>query len=138
VDEQEPLDATEARFLERLRPLCLALPEVVEEAAWTGTRWCVGGKNFAHLVAIEGGWPPAYAKAAGTDGPVCVLTFRTPEPEAQQQVGPPFFWPGWFPDLGGVVLSDATAWDEIAELVTESWRTLAPKRLRAQLDRPPG
>lgn len=33
-----------------------------------------------------------------------------------------------------VVLDDDTDWDELAELVTESYRLLAPQRLVRQLD----
>jgi predicted DNA-binding protein (MmcQ/YjbR family) len=33
-----------------------------------------------------------------------------------------------------VVLGDDTNWDEICELVTESYRILAPKKLSALLD----
>jgi hypothetical protein len=60
----------------RLDRICRTLPEARQEEAWAGVRWCVGSKTFAHAVAIDGGWPPAYARAAGTDGPVTVLTFR--------------------------------------------------------------
>ena len=47
-------------------------------------------------------------------------------------IGPPFFKPVWFRDIVGLVLpADPAAvdWDEVAELVTESYRLLAPKRL---------
>ena len=40
--------AVPADILAELRWRCLALPEVAEEPAWAGTRWSVGGKNFAH------------------------------------------------------------------------------------------
>lgn len=33
-----------------------------------------------------------------------------------------------------VVIGDDTDWDEVAELVTESYRVLAPKKLTALLD----
>jgi hypothetical protein len=115
--------------LERLRSICLALPEVQEEAAWVGTRWCVRKKNFAHVLLVDAGWPPAYARAAGSDGPLCVLTFRTPEPEAYESGR--FFRPGWFPDLVGTALDGSTDWHEIGELLTESYCVLAPKKLVA-------
>ncbi len=38
----------------------------------------------------------------------------------------------WFRDIVGLVLPDdpaAVDWDEVTELVTESYRLLAPKRL---------
>jgi hypothetical protein len=36
--------------LARLRLVCLELPEAVEETAWEGIRWCVRGRNFAHVL----------------------------------------------------------------------------------------
>jgi hypothetical protein len=56
--------------------VCLGLPEAYEEETWAGTRWMVAKKNFAHVLMIDAGWPLAYARAAGSDGPLCVLTFR--------------------------------------------------------------
>jgi hypothetical protein len=123
--------------LEALRSVCLALPEAYEEAAWVGTRWCVRKKNFAHVLVIDEGWPPAYARAAATDGPAVVLTFRSSglELEALTAAGPPFFKPVWFRDILGVELGDAVDWDEVAELVTESYCVMAPKRLAEQVAR---
>ena len=122
----------------RLRSICLGLPEVAEEAAWVGTRWTVRRKNFAHVVRIEAGWPPAYARAVDSDGPVTVLTFRAvgPELDALTAAGPPFFKPVWFDDIVGMVLDDGVDWSEVAELVTESYCTQAPKLLVTQVNRP--
>lgn len=41
----------------RLRNRCLALPEAWEEPAWTGHRFLVRKRNFAHVFAVhdEGG-----------------------------------------------------------------------------------
>ncbi|MCW2798958.1 MAG: hypothetical protein JWQ70_430, partial [Aeromicrobium sp.] len=36
-------------ILDRLRPICLGLPEAYEEPAWTGTRWRVRTRTFAHV-----------------------------------------------------------------------------------------
>ncbi len=124
--------------MSRLGAICLALPEVVEEDAWVGTRWSIRTKNFAHVVAIADGRPAAYADAAGTPGPATVLTFRSTGDDlaALSAVGPPFFKPVWFRDIVGLVLDPdpaAVDWDEVAELVTDSYRLLAPKRLAAQL-----
>jgi hypothetical protein len=119
-----------ADHLDRVRAICLALPEVVEEQAWVGTRWVVRKKNFAHVVDVVGGHPPAYATAAGSDD-ATVLTFRCPpdDLDALTHAGPPFFKPVWFPDIVGLHLTDATDWTEVTELVTDSYRLLAPKRL---------
>ena len=65
------------RIVNRLRSMCLALPEACEEQAWVGTRWSIRKRNFAQVVAIDAGWPPAYARAASTEGPAIVLTFRS-------------------------------------------------------------
>jgi YjbR len=131
------------RVVARLRAICLALPEAREEEAWIGTRWRVRTKTFAHVVAIADGWPPAYARAAATDGPATVLTFRSrgPELEALGAVGAPFFRPPWHPEAVGLVLPERAAdadWNEITELLTESYCTLAPARLVARVARPGG
>ena len=65
-----------------LRAVCLALPEAYEEPAWVGTRWRIRTRTFAHVVVIDDGSPPAYARAAGSDGPLTVVTFRGAGQEA--------------------------------------------------------
>jgi hypothetical protein len=125
--------------LEPLRAVCGALPESYEEDAWVGTRWRIRKKTFAHVLLVDRGWPPAYARAVGRDGPVTVLTFRTPEPDLYRHRGDhPWFWPGWFPDLAGIVVDGGTDWDEVGELVTESYCLLAPRKLVAHVERPGG
>jgi hypothetical protein len=123
-------------IIARLRLVCLDLPEAHEEQAWVGTRWMVRKKNFAHVLLIDSGWPPAYAQAAGTEGPACVLTFRAARPalEAPRFRQPPFFRPVWFPDIVGVVLDERTDWYEVGALVTRSYCLLAPKRLAAMVE----
>ena len=44
----------------------------------------------------------------------------------------------WPPDMVGMVLDDGVDWDEVAELLTESYCVLAPKKLVARVDRPAG
>ncbi|HEX5096404.1 MAG TPA: MmcQ/YjbR family DNA-binding protein [Acidimicrobiia bacterium] len=122
----------------KLAKLCLALPEVFQEDAWVGTRWKVRKETFAHVLMIADGWPPAYVKAAGTEGPACVLTFRAPIEELDAMRGAPFFKPVWFADVVGLFLDDGTDWTEVRELVTDSYCILAPKKLAALVDRPDG
>jgi hypothetical protein len=121
-----------------LRTICLGLPDAYEEPAWVGTRWRIRRRTFAHVLLLDAGWPPAYARAAGTDGPAVVLTFRAAGAEltALRGQGTPFFAPRWWPDIVGLTLGDATDWAEVAELLTESYCALAPKRLAATVDRP--
>jgi hypothetical protein len=124
--------------LTRLRAVCARLPEVHEETAWVGIRWRVRTKTFAHVLTIAGGKPDAYAAAAGTDGPASVLTFRArgEELEMLRHAPKPFFKPVWFDDIVGLVIDDTTDWDEVAELLTESYCALAPQKLAALVDRP--
>jgi hypothetical protein len=124
----------------RVRAICLALPEVHEEPAWVGTRWRIRTRTFAHVLAINAGWPPVYARAAGTAGPATVLTFRSAGTElaALEASGPPFFSAHFGRDDVGIVIQPDTDWEEVAELVTESYCLLAPRRLAAQVVRPEG
>jgi len=93
-------------ILTRLRKACLALPEVREEQAWVGTRWRIRKDTFAHVLMIADGWPPVYARAAGTDGPVCVLTFQSLGPRVDPETfsRAPYFRPLWRPDILGLRL----------------------------------
>jgi hypothetical protein len=129
--------AVPPRILRELSSICSELPEVVEEAAWVGTRWCVRKKNFAHVLMIGNGYPPAYAQAARTNGPACVLTFRSKgrELEPQSFDSHPFFRPVWFPNIVGMVLDERVDWDRVARLVVVSYKVLAPQKLASLVDR---
>jgi hypothetical protein len=120
---------------------------VREEDAWVGTRFAVRGRNFAHVLVIDGGWPPAYARAAGTLGPAVVLTFPASDlllDAFAERAG--FFqavWgTRWGAQVAGVVLGKGSSlssrvnWKEISALVRESYRLLAPAKLAAQVPRP--
>lgn len=123
-----------------LRSVCEVLPEAREETAWVGTRWRVRDRTFAHVLVVEAGWPPAYARAAATDGPATVLTFRSsgPELDALRGSGSPYFGPPWRADEVGMVLGADVDWAEVAELVTESYCAVAPRALVERVDRPSG
>lgn len=128
-----------ARVLARLRSICLRLPQAYEEQAWAGTRWMVRKRNFAHVVHIDAGWPPAYARAAGSDGPLTVVTFRASGMlyDTLRTTGPPFFHAAWGTRWGtkviGMAIEKRIDWDEVAVLLTESYRLLAPRKLAAEL-----
>ena len=66
-----------------------------------------------------------------------MLTFRASGDElaALTAAGPPFFKPVWFRDIVGLTITDDVDWDEVAELVTESYCLLAPKQLAARVGR---
>lgn len=135
-----PLDVAD-----RVRGVCAGWPGVVEEAAWTGVRWRVGRAGFAHLVMISKGWPPACARAAGSVGPLCVLTLRIDRGEVLERAQPnsPYFAPAWgtrwTPSVLGVRLGHDFDWGEVAELIELAYRLVAPTRVVKRLDeRDPG
>jgi predicted DNA-binding protein (MmcQ/YjbR family) len=116
-------------ILAELRAACGGLPEVVEEQAWAGMRWRVRTRTFAHVLTLD-----------SPTGPTTVMTFRSQgdELDVLRHSGHPFFRPGWGRDTVGMVLDGATDWEEVTELVTESYCILAPKKLVALVDRPGG
>ena len=126
-------------MIDVIRSVCLAMPEAYEEEAWVGTRWRVRGKTFAHVLRIDDGWPPAYARAAATNGPALVLMFRSTGEElaALREGGAPFFGPPWRADEVGFLLGDDVDRDEVRELLTESYCACAPAKLAALVERPP-
>jgi hypothetical protein len=105
--------------------------------AWVGTRWRVRTKTFAHVLTIDAGWPPAYARGA-TDGPVTLLMFRSAGEElgVLRNAGHPFFAPVWRDDEVGLIIDAGVDWTEVAELVTESYCALAPKALAREVSLP--
>jgi YjbR len=120
-------DDVPADFVVRLRERCLAMPDAYEERAWVGTRWMVRKRTFAHVLGVE-----------VHTGPQVVLSFRSAgdELEALRNAGHPFFVLGWGRDAIGMVLDTATDWDEVRELLIESFCVLAPQKLIALVDRP--
>ena len=122
----EYADVPEA-VLEHLRSICATLPDAYEEQAWTGRRWRVRKRTFAHVLTVD-----------RPQGPVTVMTFRSSEPELDilRRTGHPFFSPRWGTNVVGIVLDDSTDWAEVGELVTESFCVMAPKKLVQLVDRP--
>jgi len=124
------------RIVAKLRELCMALPESHEEQAWVGTRWRIRKKTFAHVLEIREGRPPAYAKAAHANGPLVVMTFRSPMValNVHSFAQAPFFRPGWFVDIAGMALDSSTDWDEVQALVVGSYAAMAPKKLLPKIE----
>ena len=122
----------------RLRAIAAALPEAYEEDAWTGVRWRIRSKTFAHVMVAQRGYESAYRDITGDDSERTVVTFRATGDEllALTHAGLPFYKPPWSGTIVGLVLDDHTDWAEVAELVTESYRFCAPKKLVTRLDPP--
>lgn len=120
----------------RLAAIALALPETYEEDAWTGVRWRVRSKTFAHVMVAQEGYESALRDITGIAEPTTVLTFRSSGDEllALVNAGLPFYKPPWSPTIVGMILDAASDWGEVAELMTESYRFSAPQKLVRQLD----
>lgn len=120
-----PLADKLADPLARLRSLCLDLPEAVEKpfGGHTAPSFRVGDKLFV---------------MTGEDGTFLTCKARPGVQQALVQSDPGrFFVPAYVGHKGwvGARLDVDQDWDEIAELVEESYRMTAPKRLAALLDR---
>jgi hypothetical protein len=122
----------------RVAAVALELPDAYEEDAWVGVRWRVRQRTFAHVAPVDGSSPAIDLAAGSPQAPSVVMTFRSSGDELDTlvRVGRPFFKPVWSPTVVGVHLTAGTDWDEIAELVTESYCLLAPKKLVALVHRP--
>ena len=120
-------------IVERIRALCLALPEVtvrvdgsLTRARSTARSFDIRRRSFCLLVALEG--------PTGNPVPLLVLRADPEEREALLSIGRPFFASRAGRDRIAVLLTDDTDWEEIHELVTASYRVLAPKKLTALLE----
>ena len=118
------LDVPDA-IVRRMRAACAHLPEANEEHAFAGVRWRIRGNTLVHVVTRD-----------RAEGPMTYMTFHAAgaELEALVAMGDPFF-AGWGAGLVSMLLRDdgTTDWDEVKELVTDSYCLLAPKKLVARL-----
>jgi hypothetical protein len=72
--------------------------------------------------------------STGKPVPLLVLRADPDERDVLLSIGRPYFASRAGHDRVVVLLTDGTDWEEIRELVTESYRILAPKKLSALLD----
>jgi hypothetical protein len=120
-------------LVNRVHTLCLALPEVTvrvdtSRVATRSTAWSfdIRGRSFCLLVAVT--------DPSGKPIPLVRLWADPFDGRALLALGHPFFASRNGPDRIGVLLTDDTDWEEMRELVTDSYRVLAPKKLTALLD----
>jgi hypothetical protein len=112
----------------RLRQICLALPEMTERSSHGEPAWFVQGKKT--VVTLDdhhhGGehlafWCPA------PDG----VQQEMVEQEPSRFFRPPYVGGrGWL----GVRIDNSPDWDEVAQIVEDAYRMVAPKKLIALLD----
>ncbi|HEU4369108.1 MAG TPA: MmcQ/YjbR family DNA-binding protein [Methylomirabilota bacterium] len=109
--------------LDRLRAICLALPETTEKLAWGEPTWRVRGRLFAQLDDHHHGadhlavWLPAPL------GEQEAMIFTDPER---------FFRPPYVGQRGwvGMRIDRRPDWTLVATLVGQAYRLVAPPRLR--------
>lgn len=115
-------------LIERVRALCLALPESFELEAWEHPTFRVGGGRGKMFCV------------AAADGSSIRLKADPAEREALLAQGDPFYVPPYLGAKGwvGVALDPGHAdWDEVAELIATGYCLIAPKRLAKQVTSPP-
>lgn len=110
--------------LARLRRLCLALPESREVEAWGEPTFRVRNRLFAMYAAAGNhhgnGRAAVWCKAAAGNQELMVRA------APDRFFVPPYVGPsGWV----GVWLDAGTDWSELAGLLADGWRLVAPKRL---------
>ena len=114
--------------LERLRELCLALPETTERLSHGEPTWFIQGKKTFVTYANHHHDDRLAFWCAAPDGAQEILVSSAPE----RFFRPPYVGQrGW---LGVRLDVEGVDWEQIADLVTDAWRTVAPKRLLARLD----
>lgn len=107
----------------KLRSICLAFPEATERETWAQPTFRIREKIFA-MPRRNDGRPSVWCKAR--PGAQDVLVGADP---VRFFVPPYVGHHGWI----GVHLDDGVDWDEVADLIADSFRLTAPKRLAARL-----
>jgi predicted DNA-binding protein (MmcQ/YjbR family) len=117
-------DVSDTDAVVRIREICLALPEVIEKpfGGHTAPSFRVRDKLFV-MTSEDGG----YMTFKGAPGVQQALVAAEPER---------FFVPAYVGSKGwvGARLDVSQDWDEIAELIRDSYRMVAPRRLAALAD----
>lgn len=113
--------------LARLRRLCLALPEATERISHGEPTWFVRDRRVF----------VTYAEHHHDDRVACWLA-APPGAQAALVAAAPdrFFVPPYVGHRGwiGARLDVEVDWDELADLVVDAYRTVAPPRLAAQVE----
>ena len=115
-------------MVDRLRKIDARLPETTLKVDPWGYNFQIRRRTYAFLIAP--------AAPDGVARPLLIVRAEEFERHALLSGGHPYFPVRAGHDRLGIVLTDETDWEEIGELVTESYRRLAPKKLVALLDEP--
>jgi hypothetical protein len=115
------------RPLDRLRGLCLALPETTERPSHGEPSWFVRDKKLFVTYADHHHDDRLAFWCAAPEGAQSELTASEP---TRYFIPPYVGHRGWL----GVFLDVPVDWEEVEELVFDAYRVVAPKRLIAELD----
>jgi hypothetical protein len=114
--------------VQKVRRLCLALPEVTERLSHGAPTWFVRGKKTVATV-----WDNHH-----NDGRLGLICAAPPGVQQQLVDEEPrrFYVPPYVGGRGwiGVRLDVKPDWNEINEILKDAYRCVAPKTLAAQLD----
>ena len=116
------------RPLDRLRAICLALPEAHEVEAWGEPTFRVKNKLFAMYASADshhgGGRVAVWVKSQHVTQDLMM------HHEPERYFKPPYVGPsGWV----GIWLDRNTDWKAAADLLRDAYRMTAPKKLAALL-----
>ena len=130
MSERHPRVEIHADIMTPLRAICLPYPEAAEAEAFGSPTFQIRRRNFAmvhkpdHRVAVWCKAPPGAQEA-----------YIASEPDRYYR--PPYLGPaGWI--AAWLSPESDPDWDEIAAIIDESYRLIAPKRLVKLLDPVPG
>ena len=113
--------------LDRLRRLCLALPEATERLSHGEPTWFIRDKKVFVMFSTHHHGGPLGFWCAAPFGMQQALVEAAPD----RYFVPPYVGHrGWV----GVRLDVPVDWDEIADIVKDAYRMVAPKTLAAKLD----
>jgi len=113
--------------VDRLRKICLSLPETHEEEAWGSETFRVKGKIFAMYSSggHHGDRPAVWMMSVGVEQDFVIRA------RPDRYFKPPYVGPsGWI----GAYLDKNPPWAEIEELLRDAWRRRAPKKIAALLE----
>jgi hypothetical protein len=115
--------------LDRVRAICTAFPEVTERPSHGSPTWFVRDKSVFVTLMIDGHHQNQFPHLWCAAPPGAQAELIAAEPEK-------FFRPPYVGGRGwlGVRLDGEVDWGELAELCEDAYRTVAPKRLVAQLN----
>jgi hypothetical protein len=110
-----------------VREICLALPEASERLSHGEPTWFVRGKVFGSWEDHHHGGPIVGLWVKGADGLQEFLVGA----EAHRYYRPKYVGhKGWI----GINMEADVDWGQVADLIRDSYRMTAPKRVLAQLD----